>query len=68
MKIEQMASTARDNARTRAGAGWSLLGHDLQEALVAREALALISANEWNEGWQRAGQLAHLILTSQEGG
>jgi hypothetical protein len=63
MIIEHMATTARDNAKARAGAGWSLFGPKLQEALIAREALALIITYEWNEGWQRAGQLAHLVLS-----
>ena len=65
MTIEQMAANARTEAKARAGAGWSLLGEELQEALVARETLALISANQENDGWQRAGLLAQTVLVAK---
>lgn len=60
-------------ARSRAGAGWSLLGPDLQEALVAKEELSqLFSAMLFStdmrdfQAHARAVHAAALSLLSKE--
>jgi len=47
---------AQERAREKAGDGWDLLGATLQEGLVAREALAIMAAQERLD--ETNGQLA----------
>lgn len=44
------AVLAFDNARKRAGTGWTLLGVELREALVCRELVAIFAGQEVANG------------------
>lgn len=61
-EVDRRAVDAVKAAKAKAGAGWSLLGQELREGLVAREILNIIIANEENDGYQKAAALAFAAM------
>lgn len=63
---KQLGLMCRKNARKRCGDGWRLLGPDLQEALIAREALTVVlmvaNGQENNKGLQHVAAVARHAL------